>query len=607
MYLYFVRLSACLFVVSFSIILAFGLYANAGLSFGAFSYLFIASLSQAAIFSLPLILLYQLSKLTKHFSWAVSLWIGGSIAYTALFILIIISNYKLYSMYGYFVNGFVLNILLTPGGREAMGISRSSYISAFILMLLIVGFVLAWIRWLGFEKLSNVIKQYKISTTLLFVFLIITQTFVYAYADYKNITPLLDVSDKVVWHVRATMKSAFKEMGIKGTERSRMKVASGKLNYPKSSFNSLKIKQPYNIVWLACESWRADMVDKKIMPNVYEFGEESTRFLNHYSSGNGTRMGLFGQFYGLYGLYWFDILKARRGPVLFDVLMENGYEKRAFTSAKFTYPEFDKTLFSQFSQDELQAFSEGEGWERDKKNVTDLISFMESAQDPFFSFMFFESDHANYYFPKEEAVEENYLEDFDYLVTDMPSNIVAIKNRYINASHYLDSQLGRVIDYVKKSGKMENTIIIITGDHGEEFLEKGRWGHNSTFSQEQIRVPLIIHHPAKKIGPIESMTSHLDLPATVLAALGIHDDSKQYSFGHDLYADEGPRESLVVSDWNGSALITPEAKYNLSVKASSQANRLMTLDDQALVGEVSSSTAQLFSEYIKSTGEFYLK
>jgi membrane-anchored protein YejM (alkaline phosphatase superfamily) len=66
---------------------------------------------------------------------------------------------------------------------------------------------------------------------------------------------------------------------------------------------------------------------------------------------------------------------------------------------------------------------------------------------------------------------------------------------YINASNHLDYQFSRIISTLKKEDLLKETIVIITGDHGEEFMENGRWGHNSTFSQQQIRVPLLIHIP----------------------------------------------------------------------------------------------------------------
>src|SRR5690606_11579060 len=126
---------------------------------------------------------------------------------------------------------------------------------------------------------------------------------------------------------------------------------------------------------------------------------------------------------------------------------------------------------------------------------------------------------------------------------------------------------------------LDNTIVIVTGDHGEEFMEKGRWGHNSTFSQEQIRVPLLIHLP-ESIGHVyEGMSSHLDLPATVLALLGVDIDSSTYSYGANLLAPDFNRDYTVISDWHGNTLVTPQVKLIFSKKGASYANVATDLQD----------------------------
>src|SRR5690606_33350712 len=125
-------------------------------------------------------------------------------------------------------------------------------------------------------------------------------------------------------------------------------------------------------------------------------------------------------------------------PLLLDTLQASDYDLMAYTSSRFSYPEFDKTIFAGFADSQLQSYTEGDGWQRDRKNVTDLLSHITSAKSPFFTFMFFESAHANYYFPEESIIEPNYLEDFNYLTVDVEEDIELIRARYINANHHLD-------------------------------------------------------------------------------------------------------------------------------------------------------------------------
>jgi len=352
------------------------------------------------------------------------------------------------------------------------------------------------------------------------------------------------------------------------------------------------------------------MLTEEIMPNTWRFSQYNSRFNNHYSGGNGTRLGMFSQFYGLYGSYWFDALEGRQSPLLIDTLIDNDYDITAFTSARFTYPEFDKTIFSRIPESSLREYYQGKGWERDRTNtaaLVDHIGQMAKREQLFFTFMFFESSHANYYFPETYAIRENYLGDFDYLSVDIGKNIDLIKNRYINASHYLDSRLGLVFKALRDNDLEHNTIVIVTGDHGEEFMEKGRWGHNSTFVQEQIRVPLVVRVPGTSSRVVETMTSHLDLPATVLAALGYDADPSLYSFGENLLSEQYERNYTVASDWHGNVLITPAVKFVLSLKGAGNRASLTTLNDRAIEGdEIRLSDRELLSDFIQSLPRFYL-
>lgn len=109
---------------------------------------------------------------------------------------------------------------------------------------------------------------------------------------------------------------------------------------------------------------------------------------------------------------------------------------------------------------------------------------------------------------------------------------------------------------------MENTLIVITGDHGEEFMENGRWGHNSTFSDEQIRVPLVLWVPGRERHEETLRTSHMDLLPTLLPLLGVQNPAHQYGIGHSLF-DPKPGRHLIAGDWDRLAFISEEHKVVL--------------------------------------------
>jgi arylsulfatase A-like enzyme len=91
---------------------------------------------------------------------------------------------------------------------------------------------------------------------------------------------------------------------------------------------------------------------------------------------------------------------------------------------------------------------------------------------------------------------------------------------YERAVAYTDVQLGKLLDYLSESGLDQNTIIILLSDHGEEFLEHGRWGHwENNLHDEILKVPLIIRVPGiseeivvdKQVRLLDIMPTLLDI------------------------------------------------------------------------------------------------
>src|SRR5439155_1407290 len=76
-----------------------------------------------------------------------------------------------------------------------------------------------------------------------------------------------------------------------------------------------------------------------------------------------------------------------------------------------------------------------------------------------------------------------------------------VYNRYRNAVHYADSLVGTMLDALVRRGLLDDTIVLVTGDHGEEFNEHGYWGHNGAFTPDQVHVPLVLHLPRSRATP----------------------------------------------------------------------------------------------------------
>ena len=373
------------------------------------------------------------------------------------------------------------------------------------------------------------------------------------------------------------LKSAFrklaKALGIEanaGAEAQNLRLKEGSLAYPLAPLRVEPPSAPLNVVWLVAESLRFDMLDPQIMPRLWDFSNDALRLEKHFSGGNLTQMGVFSMFYGLYGNNWFPMHAARRAPVLMDVLQQQHYQFSLNTSQRFTYPAFDKTIFANMRPQDMHALEAGAPpWQRDAQNIDDILSFIDRRDParPFMGYMFFESTHAPYACPQEAAIARPYLENFNYLTADFGRDIRQIKNRYINAARHVDGQIGRVVDHLKAKGLLDKTIVIVLGDHGEEFMERGRWGHSAEFNRYQTGTPGVIRVPGQAPRVVTGISSHLDIPATLMPLLGVKNPPADYSQGTDLLAADFHRDYAVAADWNRIAYIGNDFKVSFPVNA----------------------------------------
>ena len=98
--------------------------------------------------------------------------------------------------------------------------------------------------------------------------------------------------------------------------------------------------------------------------------------------------------------------------------------------------------------------------------------------------------------------------------------------RFLGAAYdeeiaFVDSQVGRLLDAVQGRGIGERTLVLLTADHGEEFLDHGGFEHGHTMYQELLRVPLLAWGPGIVPRRIHEPVSLLDVPPTILEGLGV--------------------------------------------------------------------------------------
>ena len=102
------------------------------------------------------------------------------------------------------------------------------------------------------------------------------------------------------------------------------------------------------------------------------------------------------------------------------------------------------------------------------------------------------------------------------------SDVFRSRDSYDGSIAYLDDQVGRLLDELRRRGQMENTLVIVTADHGELFGEHGLVGHGNSLYMPLLHVPLVVSFPGRvpRGRTVPGSVSLADLPATVMDLTG---------------------------------------------------------------------------------------
>jgi choline-sulfatase len=104
-----------------------------------------------------------------------------------------------------------------------------------------------------------------------------------------------------------------------------------------------------------------------------------------------------------------------------------------------------------------------------------------------------------------------------------PDDIAWIKALYHAEVAYHEDYMGRFFDELRKSKLLDDTLVVVTNDHGEELGERGRYGHGHSLYEELLRAPLLMRYPAvfEAGTTVDTITELVDVMPTVLDVLGV--------------------------------------------------------------------------------------
>lgn len=479
--------------------------------------------------------------------------------YCALFLLVLVDT-RVFALNRFHLNAMVWNVLTGGAASQILVFSTWDWILAFGIVLgAIVGYATAaLLLWRLVEK-GRSLKGIPVGAAVVVV--ILATQLIHAWADAVHYTPILAQARILPWpQTLVTAKRFLKRSGIAVHRAAAPEIrVEGLLRYPRNAMRCANGPPDFNLLFVVVEGLRFDMIDEKIMPNLHALGNDAWMFKNHFSGGNATRFGIFSLFYGVHGSYWPAFLSEGVGPVLMHQIKRSRHELGIFASAPLSSPEFDRTVFVEVA-DRLEAPPAAKTVDQRDVQITQRLKerLQGNAQrKPFFGFLFYDSPHKYAYPASFAAPFKPDLETVSYVTLGPDSDPEPFLNRYKNSLHFVDGLIGDLVGFLREHGLFEKTILLVTGDHGQEFNETGQnyWGHNGNFSRYQIQVPLVVRWPGRQSREETHQTSHLDVVPTLMRDyFGCENSIADYSHGRHLL-DDSPRDYLTVSSWSKSAII----------------------------------------------------
>ncbi|GAB7141365.1 DUF3413 domain-containing protein [Deferribacterales bacterium RsTz2092] len=467
-----------------------------------------------------------------------------AIALSSVVTAFLLVNYVVYKQFHMHINVSMLDMFFGSASGDIFDFPAVMYVEVAVVAVVIV--VVAVFLWRLTDRLTKKIACNKVKyVALALVVFALSYQIVYAVSNFYSYTRITYQMLSLPLVYPLSLNKFLRSAGLKQPVYANFELDVKTMHYPQ---NPIKLGKSngLNLVMILLDGWRWDVFTEDVSPNIYELSKRSSQFLNHNSNANHTRHGVFAFIYSIAGMYWNTVLEGHTSPVLLNAMIDNGYQMGVYGSASLASPEFNKTAFVRVK--DLDIKTEGGGAEyRDQTITNKFIKFMDERDKskPFFSFLFYDSTHpydfdVDIYTPK---FEPYYGDKKNYLDLDKDKKTLLF-NRYLNSINYVDMLIKRVIDRLKAENLLDNTIIVISSDHGESFddLGLGEWGHNGNFAECETHVPMLIYLPKTVAKSYQHTTTHMDVAPTLMKYMfNAENEPSDYSAGLDIFSSE-PRK-----------------------------------------------------------------
>ncbi|EPZ6737627.1 LPS biosynthesis-modulating metalloenzyme YejM [Escherichia coli] len=428
------------------------------------------------------------------------------------------------------LNPIVWQLVINPDENEMARDWQLMFISVPVILLL----ELVFATW-SWQKLRSLTRRRRFARPLAaFLFIaFIASHVVYIWADTNFYRPITMQRANLPLSYPMTARRFLEKHGLlDAQEYQRRLIEQGNpdavsVQYPLSELRYRDMGTGQNVLLITVDGLNYSRFEKQ-MPALAGFAEQNISFTRHMSSGNTTDNGIFGLFYGISPSYMDGILSTRTPAALITALNQQGYQLGLFSSDGFTSPLYRQALLSDFSMPSVRTQS-------DEQTATQWINWLgRYAQEDnrWFSWVSFNGTN---------------IDD---------SNQQAFARKYSRAAGNVDDQINRVLNALRDSGKLDNTVVIITAGRGiplSEDEETFDWSHG------HLQVPLVIHWPSTPAQRINALTDHTDLMTTLMQRLlHVSTPASEYSQGQDLFNPQRRHYWVTAADNDTLAITTPK-------------------------------------------------
>ena len=442
---------------------------------------------------------------------------------------LLIIDSEVFTRFHLHLNPIVWELVINPDKGEMARDWQLMFICVPVIML--VQLLVATWSW---QKLRSLTRRRKYARPLVAVFFVafLSSHMMYIMADANFYRPITMQRANLPLSYPMTARRFLEKHGLLDADLyQRRLVEQGNpdavsVQYPLSDLSFRDLGAGYNVLLITVDGLNYSRFEET-MPTLASFASQNVNFTQHMSAGNNTDNGIFGLFYGISPSYMDGILATRVPAALITGLNEQGYQLGLFASDGFSSPLYRQALLSDFSLP-------GPISQTDNDTASSWINWFDryaGEDNRWFSWVAFNGTNIS---PSPQAYDKSYAA----------------------AAKGVDMQIQRLLTRLSESGKLNNTVVIITAGHGLPTRKQAEAGFG--WDRARIQVPLVVHWPGAQPQQIARLTDHQDVMTTLMQRLlHVKTPANEYSQGEDLFAPVRKNNWVLSADSNTLAITTP--------------------------------------------------